>query len=497
MFQGREPVVHNSLGRTSTALRPAQDGHVRLYSCGPTVYARPHLGNLRPYVFSDTLRRALEWKGVRVTQVVNITDVGHAVGDGDLGEDKVEVAARAAQASVWDVTERYTEDFFANLRQMNVREHTHSPRASAYVPQMIAFAEELERQGFAYRIDSGLYFDTARSQGYGRLALLGGGDSDVHRLESVPGKRQPADFALWRSEVGEARRLVHWDSPWGPGVPGWHLECSVMAIELLGDHFDIHTGGVDHRQIHHVNEIAQSEAYLGDGLDWVDVWMHNEFVTIGSAKIAKSSGRVPVLDDLIEQGYHPLVYRLFLLTAQYRAQIDLNDSGLKNAAASYRKLLGRANAVLGAYDAATPQTYDAAHAALAGDDAGSAAALSHLDAVDAAISDDLATPRVLAVLNTVLRDDAIDETQRAILVGTIEVLLGLGLGSVEVADLSGASEPGVPAAEIERLIADRAAARAAKDWAGADRIRDDLAARGITLTDGADGTTWAPTPVEG
>ncbi|MDT9593091.1 cysteine--tRNA ligase [Nocardioides zeae] len=488
MFQGREPVVQNSLGRVATPLRPAEPGHVRLYTCGPTVYARPHLGNLRPYVFSDTLRRALEWKGARVTQVVNITDVGHAVGDGDLGEDKVEVAARAAQESVWAVTERYTEDFFENLRLLNIREHTHSPRASAYVPQMIAFAEELERKGFAYRIPSGLYFDTARSEGYGRLALRGSGDDDVHRLETVEGKRQPADFALWRAEVGEQKRLVHWDSPWGPGVPGWHLECSVMAIELLGQHFDVHTGGVDHRQIHHVNEIAQSEAYLGDGLPWVPVWLHNEFITLGSAKMAKSSGRVPVLDDLVADGHHPLAYRLFLLTAHYGSQLEFNESGVRNASASYRRLLGRT----AGYAAPAPATYAEAYAALT-----TPAAIAHLDAVDEAISDDLNTPRVLAQLNVLLRDDTISEADREVLVGTVELLLGLGLGTTDPAELDRpAVELAVPAEEVDRLVAARTTARAERDWAEADRLRDHLAGLGVTLTDGPDGTTWQATPLD-
>jgi cysteinyl-tRNA synthetase len=449
-----------------------------------TVYAKPHLGNLRPYVFADTLRRMLEWKGIEVTLVVNITDVGHAVGDGDLGEDKVEVAARAASSSVWEVTKRYTADFFADLERMNVRPHSHNPRASDYVPQMIAFAEELERRGFTYRLESGLYFDTSRSPGYGRLALIDpSDDSGVHRVEAVPGKRSPADFAIWRSEVGDQKRLVHWDSPWGPGVPGWHLECSVMSMELLGQHFDIHTGGIDHRQIHHVNEIAQSEAYLGEPRDWVPLWLHNEFVTLGAAKISKSSGRVPILDDVVEAGHHPLAYRLFLLNAHYRRQLEFNDSGMDNASAAFRRLLVR-TAGLGAPERAT---YDETLAALH-----SEPAADHLRAIDAAISDDLNTPRVLAELNAVLRDDDLDHHDRRLLVHTVEDLLGLGLGVLDPEVTQSAATVTIDREEIERLVAARGAAREARDWAEADRVRDLLAEHGVTLVDGPDGTSWRP-----
>lgn len=485
MFQGVQPVVYNSLGRTTAPLRPLEPGRMRVYTCGPTVYAKPHLGNLRPYVFADTLRRMLEWKGVDVTLVVNITDVGHAVGDGDLGEDKVEAAARTQRRSPEDVTKRHTADFFSDLEQMKVQPHSHNPRASDFVPQMVAFAQELERRGYAYRLDSGLYFDTSRSAGYGQLALLGSSRAaGVHRVEVVPGKRAPADFAIWRAEARDRQRLVHWDSPWGPGVPGWHLECSVMSMELLGQHFDIHTGGVDHRQVHHVNEIAQSEAYLDEDRRWVPVWMHNEFVMIGSAKIAKSGGQAPTLQDLVALGHHPLAYRLFLLNAHYRRQVELNEPGLINASSAWRRLLSRSTEL----PTDAPSTYDQSRALLR-----LPRAVSHLDEFDSAISDDLNTPQVLASLHGVLRDGDLDEHDRGVLVGTADLLLGLGLGRLRPEDASGDTPVAVPLSEIHELIAQRARARDSRDWAEADRVRNVLAQRGISLVDRPEGTTWHPT----
>jgi cysteinyl-tRNA synthetase len=492
LFQGVRPRLFNSLGRTLVELSPAVPGRVGIYSCGMTVYNNPHLGNLRPYVFSDTLRRMLEFKGLEITSVVNITDVGHAVGDGDLGDDKVEVTARAQNASVWDVTRRYTEAFFDDLEKMNVLPQTHNPRASDYIPQMIEFAKVLVAKGFTYQLDSGLYFDTSKSDGYGRLALRhpSTGDADVHRLEAVPGKRSPADFAVWRGERGEQTRLVHWDSPWGPGVPGWHLECSVMSMELLGEHFDIHTGGVDHREIHHVNEIAQSEAYLGDGRSWVPVWMHNEFVLLGNNKIAKSAGRVPILSDLVAAGHHPLAYRYFLLNAHYRSQLDLTEAGLRSASAGFRRLLGRV-AQLGPLPDPSSLTLDGARERLR-----SPEALAALSTMDDSISEDLNTPRVLAELNGVLRLESLQEGEAAVLVAVGERLLGLQLGVLSPDEVTAATRIAMPEEYIDGLVAARARAREARDWGEADRIRHQLTEVGVRLVDTPEGTRWEPLPVE-
>jgi cysteinyl-tRNA synthetase len=485
MVQGQRPRLYNSLGRTLTDLDPARPDHVGLYTCGITAYAEPHLGNLRPYVFSDTLRRMLEWKGLTVTQVVNITDVGHAVGDGDLGEDKVEVTARQQQASVWDVTRKYTQTFFDDIGALNALPHTHSPRASEYVPQMIEFAKVLEAEGFTYQLDSGLYFDTSRSPGYGRLALRHPNrESEVSRVEVIPGKRSPNDFAMWRAERGDRQRLVHWDSPWGPGVPGWHLECSVMSMELLGAHFDIHTGGVDHREIHHVNEIAQSEAFLGDGRDWVPLWMHNEFVLLDAAKISKSAGGGMVLRDVVALGYHPLVYRYLLCTAHYRSQLHFTLDAMSAAAAAYRRLLLRI-ADLGPLP--DVPTYDAAASALL-TDAGKGA----LEAIDDAISDDLNTARLLAALNAALRDDGLDDGARRVVVAVADRLTGLRLGDVAADDVITVAPTTVDVALIDKLVAARSAARAAREWAEADRIRDELSALGIAVIDTLAGAKWEP-----
>ena len=482
MITGAAPRLYNSLGRKLADFQPMEPGRVRLYTCGPTVYAYAHLGNMRPYVFSDTLRRYLEWKGLEVIQVVNITDVGHTVGDDEHGEDKVEVAARREQRSVWEVTKHYAEAFFRDIADLNVQHPTHTPLASSYVPKMIEFAKVLHEKGYTYQIADGLYFDTERSQGYGRLALISmAGQQEGARMQAVVDKRSKADFAVWRTERGEKTRIVHWDSPWGPGVPGWHLECSVMSMDLLGEHFDIHTGGVDHREIHHVNEIAQSEAYLGDGRDWVPLWMHNEFLLVGSQKISKSAGRMPLLSDLIESGIHPMAYRYFLLTAHYRQQLDFTPAAIDAAATALRRLLGRVATLGPLPEIATLEQLRSAV---------TPAALPLVESIDEAVSEDLNTPKLLALLNEALRGQ-LPDADKAALAATADTLLGLRLGELTEDDLAPAQETSVDADRIEALIQAREDARRAKNWAEADRVRDELTALGIKITDTPDGPRWS------
>lgn len=473
----------NSLGREMAGF-PAIPCHIGLYSCGPTVYSIPHLGNLRAYVFSDTLRRLLEWKGCTVAQVINITDVGHAVGDGDEGEDKVEVAARSEQRSVREVTERYTRIFFDDLAALNVRPASHYPRASSYVRQMIEFAKVLEAGGYTYMLPSGLYFDTSKSPSYGRLAMMPQTGQIEGGRVSAEGKRSAADFAIWRSDPPQQRRIMRWDSPWGPGVPGWHLECSVMSIELLGRHFDIHTGGVDHRELHHVNEIAQSQAYLADGIDWVPLWMHNEFLLLGGAKISKSAGRMPVLRDLTAAGYPAMAFRYFLLTAHYRSQQDLTDDGLGAASSALRRLLARVEPLR---PLPVARNYDEARGQL-----GENGRLA-LDRFDAAISDDLGTPRALAEFQGALRAADLSTHDKAVLAAAADQALGLGLDGLAAGGPHDTAVlvPSVPAKHIEELVAARETARKRRDWATADQLREELASLGVQVTDTQDGPRWS------
>jgi cysteinyl-tRNA synthetase len=459
-----------------------------MYSCGPTVYAFPHLGNMRPYVFADTLRRALRWKGIPARHVVNITDVGHAVADTDTGEDKLEVAAAREHRSVLDIAAFYTDVFFVDIASLNILPADDYPRASAYVPQMIEFAAELERKGFTYRLPSGLYFDTAKDPGYGALAQMDAeGQLEAARVEHVEGRRRKTDFALWRAEEPGQRRVMRWDSPWGWGAPGWHLECSVMSIALLGPHFDIHTGGVDHRELHHVNEIAQSEAYLGDGQPWVRYWLHNEFLRLGAEKMAKSAGGAPRLADLTEVGYHPMAYRLFLLGGHYRSQLDFTTAAVEAAQATLRRLVARIQPLR---PLPAIETLADAEERVKDDPA----AERILDTIDAAISADLSTPRILAALQDALRDPQITSDGQRAVVAVADALLGLGLAALEPEDLEHRRAPDdlspTELRAIEQLVADRTQARQARDWPRADQIRAELDELGVTLTDTPTGPTW-------
>jgi len=473
--------LFNSLGRRVEDFVPASDGVVRMYTCGPTVYSYAHIGNLRAYTFADTLRRALLWKGWQVEHVINITDVGHAVAEAELGEDKLEVAAARERRTVEEIAELYTEAFFADLAALNILPAQHYPRATQYVDEMIAFAERLVERGFTYEIESGLYFDTSKDPGYGRLGLIDvSGQLEGARVEEVPGRRAKTDFALWRAEAPGQLRAMRWNSPWGWGAPGWHLECSVMSMLLLGEHFDMHTGGVDHRQLHHVNEIAQSEAYLGDGQPWVKFWLHNEFLQLGAAKISKSAGHLLTVSDLAKQGFHPLAYRLFLLGGHYRAQLEFTTGGLDSAQTTLRRLIRRTSAL-----GRLPVVTTASEArAIAGDDT---AALGVIDELDEAISADLNTPRVLALLQESLRDPALSEQGQRAVVAASSAVLGLPFGELEPVAADG---PELDEAAVEKLVADREAARSARDWARADALRAELTELGVQVTDTADGPTW-------
>jgi cysteinyl-tRNA synthetase len=474
--------LYNSLGRRLEDFTPTGDsGEVAgVYSCGPTVYAYQHLGNMRAYVFADTLRRALRWKGIPVRHVVNITDVGHAVADTDTGQDKLEVAAAAERRSVQDIAAFYANAFFDDLKALNVLPADEYPRASAYVDQMIEFAAELEKKGFTYQLPSGLYFDTSKDPGYGELAQIDTeGQREAARVEQVEGRRHKTDFALWRAEEPGQRRVMRWDSPWGWGAPGWHLECSVMSMALLGPHFGVHTGGVDHRELHHVNEIAQSQAYLADGKPWVHYWLHNEFLQLGGVKMAKSAGGAPRLADLVEAGYHPLAFRLFLLGSHYRSQLDFTPAAMDAAQATLRRLVSRVQPLR------PLPTIETLGEAVTTDPA----AQRHVDAIDSAISADLNTPRVLAALQDALRDQDITPDGLRIVVAAADALLGLSLATLEDVD----PQRDLPEEErqaIERLIADRTEARAHHDWLRADQIRAELDRRGVQVTDTPTGPTW-------
>jgi cysteinyl-tRNA synthetase len=494
---GHQLKVYNSLGRRIEDFTPSADV-VGLYSCGPTVYYFPHLGNMRAYVFADTLRRALRWKQIPVRHVINITDVGHAVADSDTGEDKLEVAAAREARTVADIADFYTQAFFADLAALNILPADRYPRASEYVEQMIEFATRLQARGVTYQIPSGLYFDTSKSPGYGTLALMDiAGQREAARVEYVEGRRNKTDFALWRAEEPGVRRVMRWESPWGWGAPGWHLECSVMSMQLLGQHFDLHTGGIDHRELHHVNEIAQSEAYLDDGEPWVRYWLHNEFLLLNNAKIAKSAGPVPRLADLVADGYHPMAYRLFLLGGHYRSQLDFTTTAVDGAQTTLRRLVSRIEPLR---PLPPVETYEQARAALAAigvvadGEAGDKTALAYLDQMDEAISLDLATPRLLAILQESLRDPEITPAGLRVIVAAADALLGLRLADLDPAALerrrSAADLDQAEIETIERLIADRTQARKEKNWSRADEIRAELDRLGVQVTDTPTGPTW-------
>ncbi len=466
--------LFNSLTRSLEVFEPIHAGEARVYTCGPTVYNYPHIGNMRAYVFADVLGRTLSWKGYKLTHVINITDVGHLTDDADAGEDKMEKMAAERAQSIWDIAEHYKQAYWADVRALNIREPAQWTVATDFVPQMVEFAKGIADK-HCYELGSGLYFDVSTVADYGRLARAVTEDGEG-RIESVEGKRNAADFAIWRKTPAGETRQMEWDSPWGKGAPGWHLECSVMSGAVLGFPFDIHTGGIDHREIHHPNEIAQNQAHCcTNGLDdpknsGARIWMHNNFLVERSGKMSKSSGEFLRLQLLIDKGYHPLAYRLMCLQAHYRSELEFSWEGLGAALTRLKRM------VMGVGPLAdVPPQPEAEHPKFA----------PVLAKFDEAMADDLNTPIALTALEEALAVKKVDGGIKRAVIEDMDAVLGLGLFNLTRADLRIRPKSAtITEAEIETALARRKEARAAKDFAASDAIRDELAAQGVEVMDG-------------
>jgi cysteinyl-tRNA synthetase len=453
--------LYNTLARRKEEFEPLEPGRAGVYTCGPTVYRFAHIGNLRSYVFADVLCRVLEYLGHEVTQVINITDVGHLTDDQfDRGEDKMLVSARLENRTAEEIAAFYTDAFLDDCRKVNVRPAARYPRATEFIPRMLELIERLIEGGHAYEVGGTVYYDISSFPAYGRLSrnsteqLLVGA-----RGEPDPRKRSPGDFTLWKA-AGE-QRLQVWDSPWGPGFPGWHIECSAMSTALLGERFDIHTGGVDNVFPHHEAEIAQSEGVFGHQV--VRYWMHGDHLMLSGTRMAKSAGNFFRITDLEELGFDPLAFRYLMLQARYRTKVNFGQENLAGADRAVRQLRTKV-----AEWRAGP---DGPRADFA-------------QRFCAAISDDLDLPNAMALVSELGRSDLAPGAKAALLLDWDRVL-GLDLGRAEPAEEAGELPPG--AAE---LLEQRARARAERDFATSDRLRGELAALGVTVTDTREGQQW-------
>ena len=465
-------VLFNSRTQRLEPFAPLEPGHARVYSCGPTVYSPQHVGNMRANVFADLLKRALLAEGLRVTHVINVTDVGHLTDDADAGEDKMEVAARRSGRRAADVAAEYTEQWLRDRRRLNCLDPEALPKASEHVAEQIELIRVLEAKGVTYRTDDGIYFDVSRFPRYAELARLDlAAQQGGARIGGAGGKRHPADFALWKLAKPEEKRQQEWDSPWGRGFPGWHIECSAMATKYLGRSFDIHTGGVEHLPVHHTNEVAQSEVALGVH-PWVRVWMHQDWLVFGADKMSKSLGNITVLDDLLSRGRLPLSLRFFFLQAHYRKQQGFSEEAIEAADRGYRRLLAAAAPAREA-----DGEPDEAHIA------------PWRERFRAAVHDDLNAPRALAVAIEMLRDPALSPADQRALLAEFDEFLGLELLTAEPP-----AEPAEHDPRIDGLLAERESARKRRDFREADRIRDALAAEGIAIEDTPQGPKWKRGP---
>ena len=454
--------VYNTLTRKKEEFKTIKPGTATMYSCGPTVYNYAHIGNLRTYIFMDMLRRVLKYDGYKIKGVMNITDVGHLLSDGDDGEDKMEKAAKEQKKSPKEIADYYADVFFRDLERLNIGKPEIIAKATEHIPDMIKYVQDLVDKGYGYETSDGIYFDIEKFDGYGKLSRLNLDEQIAGaRVEVNTEKRHPADFALWKK--AEKNHIMQWQSPWGMGYPGWHIECSAMSRKYLGTTFDIHTGGVDHIPVHHENEIAQSEAR--EGVKTVNVWMHGEFMLVDGGKMSKSLKNTYTIDQLTERGYSPLAFRYFCLNAHYRKKLNFTFEGM--------------DAAQTAYDRLTESLYK--HK--------SSAERTNEDTIkkyetqfSEAVNDDLNLPLALGVLWTMVKEKPSKDVYETAL--RFDKVLGLGLQNVRAPEK--ADDEPIPE-QVSLLAQQRYDARKQKNWAESDRLRDEIKELGYTVTDGKDG----------
>ncbi|MEG1710559.1 MAG: cysteine--tRNA ligase [Clostridia bacterium] len=447
--------LYNTLTRTKETFTPINE-LVRVYSCGPTVYKYAHIGNLRTYIFMDLLVRILRYDGFNVKNVMNITDVGHLLSDGDEGEDKMERSAREQQKTPYEIADEITAQFFKDIDSLNIKRPTITPKATENIPEMIEIVQELLKKGYAYEIDDGIYYDVSKFNGYGKLSRINLDDQKAGARVGVNSqKHNPIDFALWKK--AEPNHIMQWDSPWGKGYPGWHIECTAMSFKYLGKHFDIHTGGVDHIPIHHENEIAQGEATTG--FKNTNYWMHSEFMLFDGGKMSKSLGNCYTVTELAEKGYSPIDFRYFCLNAQYRQKLNFTFDGLASAKIAYERLLAQ----LRAHNECNEKT--------------------DLDILEKykqefieAINDDINVPMALGVLWKMVKEPKSKDIYSLAL--EMDKVLGLNLDKLyEIKDEQTIDE------NIISIAQKRLEVRKAKDWKESDRLREQLKQLGYNIKD--------------
>ncbi|HUV46537.1 MAG TPA: cysteine--tRNA ligase [Candidatus Bathyarchaeia archaeon] len=456
--------IFNSLSRKVEVFKPNKYPQVGMYTCGPTVYDFAHIGNFRTYILSDIVQRTLKYLGFRVKSVMNITDVGHLTSDADTGEDKLEKGARREGKTAWDIAEKYTKIFLSDAKKLNILAPTVLCKATDHIKEQVELVRKLEEKGYTYKTSDGIYFDTSKFPNYAKLAKLDlKGLKEGARVEKNPEKKNFTDFALWKFSPKGKKRDMEWMSPWGKGFPGWHLECSAMAMKYLGETFDIHLGGVDLKPVHHTNEIAQSEAVTGK--KFVRFWLHGEFVLVDNKKMSKSKGNFYNLKDIEEKGFDPLALRYLYLNTHYRSKMNFTWKGLEGA----QRVLDRLRENVGKWDKKKEHDYGL-----------STQAQKWNRMFKGELAEDLNMPGVLGALWLMIRDKQIPGWQKYELLKDWDKVLGLKVDKEKkVEEVNEGSK---------KLIEKREKLRKQKKWQEADKIRKEIQAKGFIIKDTSKGT---------
>lgn len=479
-------ILYNTMARKKQAFKPIRKGEIGIYTCGPTVYWFAHIGNMKSYVAEDIIKRTLIHRGYKVKHVMNITDVGHLVGDANIGEDKVKKEARKEHKTAIEVARFYTDAFMEDMGRLNIKNPDVICKATEHIPEMLDLVKMLDEKGYLYKTETGIYYDTSKFKDYGKLAGMTFEKLNKYlkagaRVERAKGIRNITDFAVWRFAKGDETEMV-WDSEWGRGFPGWHIECSAMSMKYLGEHFDIHMGGIDHIPIHHTNEIAQSEGATGK--KFVNYWLHMAFLKVNNMKMAKSTGNIYTVQDLVDRGFDPLAVRFMLLSGHYRKELNFTIEALESTSRNLVSLYSFIDRIRGVSVSGTAAK-SSEFAKLVE---------RHRAGFFSAMEDDFAVPMALVEMHALVKESnkRLDEGMgreeaRLVLEAMQDFDSILGLGFDRKHAKQNLSE------NLKKLIGERDAARAAKDFAKADMIREQLKKEGITLEDTEHGTVWHST----